>query len=115
MPLDPQALEVINLVIKSGRPAYNTLSPKEARQLFRETRPGSTPTPAEIGAVRNLSAEGPGGPIPLRLYRLLKAAPYVTTLSGLDQPWRLLQAYVPRLEVTPVMLGTNYIAYGRVA
>ena len=26
MPLDPQALEVINLVIKSGRPAYNTLS-----------------------------------------------------------------------------------------
>jgi len=69
MALDPQAQEVINLVIKSGRPAYNTLSPKEARQLFRETRPASTPTPAEIGAVRNLSADGPGGPIPLRLYR----------------------------------------------
>ena len=69
MALDPQAQEVINLVIKSGRPAYNTLSPKEARQLFRETRPGATPTPAEIGAVRNLTADGPGGPIPLRVYR----------------------------------------------
>jgi acetyl esterase/lipase len=69
MALDPQAQEVINLVIKSGRPAYNTLSPKDARQLFRETRPGSTPTPPEIGAVRNLTADGPGGPIPLRVYR----------------------------------------------
>ena len=69
MALDPQAQEVINLVIKSGRPAYNTLSPKDARQLFRETRPASTPTPPEIGAVKNLVAEGPGGPIPLRIYR----------------------------------------------
>src|SRR2546425_4617931 len=69
MALDPQAQEVINLVIKSGRPAYNTLSPKDARQLFRETRPASTPTPAEIGAVKNLNADGPGGPIPLRVYR----------------------------------------------
>ena len=69
MALDPQAQEVINLVIKSGRPAYNTLSPKEARQLFRETRPASTPTPAAIGSVRDLNAEGPGGPIPLRVYR----------------------------------------------
>src|SRR5256885_15343037 len=69
MALDPQAQEVIDLVIKSGRPAYNTLSPKDARQLFRETRPASTPTPPEIGAVRNLVAQGPGGPIPLRVYR----------------------------------------------
>ena len=69
MALDPQARNVINLVIKSGRPAYHTLSPKDARQLFRETRPASTPTPPEIGAVRNLMADGPGGPIPLRVYR----------------------------------------------
>ncbi|HEY7539018.1 MAG TPA: alpha/beta hydrolase [Methylomirabilota bacterium] len=69
MALDPQAQDVINLVIKSGRPAYNTLSPKEARQLFRETRPAATPTPAKIGAVRDLTADGPGGPIPVRVYR----------------------------------------------
>src|SRR5207245_4678771 len=69
MALDPQAQEVINLVIKSGRPAYNTLSPKDARQLFRETRPASAPTPAEIGAVKNLAADGPGRRYPLRVYR----------------------------------------------
>src|SRR3989442_15714928 len=69
MALDPQAQEVITLAIRSGRPAYHPLSPKDARRLFRETRPASTPTPPEIGAVRNLVADGPGGPIPLRVYR----------------------------------------------
>ena len=56
MGLDPQARAVIDLVAKSGRPAYHTLSPKDARQLFRETRPASTPTPPEIGAVRAVRA-----------------------------------------------------------
>ena len=63
--LDPQAKAVIELVIKSGRPAYHQLSPKDARQLFRETRPASTPTPPAIGEVKELHAEG----IPARLYR----------------------------------------------
>src|SRR5437868_9106887 len=74
MALDPQAQEVINLVIKSGRPAYNTLSPKDARQLFRETRPASTPTPPEIGAVNNFVVESAGGTIPVRVYRPVGAA-----------------------------------------
>ena len=69
MALDPQAKAVIELAIKAGRPAYHTLSPKEARQLFLETRPFSTPAPPAIGTVRNLAAEGPVGQIPLRLYR----------------------------------------------
>jgi len=60
---------VIDLVIRSGRPAYHQLSPKDARQLFRETRPASTPTPPQIGMVRDLTADGPLGPIPLRVYR----------------------------------------------
>jgi acetyl esterase len=67
--LDPQVKAVLELVIKSGRPPYHQLSPKDARQLFRETRPASTPAPPEIGLVRDLSADGPSGPIPLRLYR----------------------------------------------
>jgi acetyl esterase len=69
MALDPQAQAVIELVAKSGRPAYHTLSPKDARQLFLETRPASTPTPPQIGAVRNVVAETPQGAIPLRVYR----------------------------------------------
>jgi acetyl esterase/lipase len=69
MALDPQVQAVIELVARSGRPAYHTLSPKDARQLFLETRPASTPTPPEIGSVRNLVAETPQGAIPLRMYR----------------------------------------------
>jgi acetyl esterase len=69
MALDPQVQAVIELVAKSGRPAYHTLSPKDARQLFLETRPASTPTPPEIGSVKNVVAETPAGAIPLRVYR----------------------------------------------
>ena len=49
---------------------------------------------------------------PLRIYRLIKARPYVSTLRGLDRPWRLLSGYVTDLRVEQVMLGTNYLAYG---
>ena len=69
MALDPQAKAVIEAAAKAGRPAYHQLAPKDARQLFRETRPLSTPTPPELGSVRNLNADGPQGQIPLRVYR----------------------------------------------
>src|SRR5438034_9514340 len=67
--LDPQAKAVIDLIIKSGRPPYHQLSPKDARQMFRDTRPASTPPAPEIGAVKDLTADGPAGTIPARLYR----------------------------------------------
>ena len=63
--LDPQAKAVIDLIIKSGRPPYHQLSPKEARQMFRETRPASTPPAPEIGAVKDVAADG----VPIRLYQ----------------------------------------------
>jgi len=82
MALDPQARAVIDLVARSGRPPYNTLSPKDARQLFRETRPASTPEPPQIGAVRDVLADGRLGPIPLRVYRPAGVAAS-TALPGL--------------------------------
>src|SRR5205814_2464190 len=69
MALDPQAANVIDLVVKSGRPPYHLLSPKEARRMFLETRPASTPPAPQIGSVRDVEAEGPLGAIPLRVYR----------------------------------------------
>jgi acetyl esterase len=67
--LDPQVKAVIDLVIKSGRPSFDQLSPEAARQLFRETRPAATPPAPDIGTVKDLAADGPAGRIPLRLYR----------------------------------------------
>jgi len=68
MALDPQAANVIDLIVKSGRPPYHQLTPKDARQMFRETRPASTPPAPQIGAVRDVLTEGPQA-IPLRVYR----------------------------------------------
>jgi acetyl esterase len=65
MAVDPQVAFVLDLVIKANRPAYHTISPKEARQLFRDTRAASTPPAPTIGAVRDLSADG----VPVRVYR----------------------------------------------
>jgi acetyl esterase len=76
--LDPQAKAVIDLVIKSGRPPYHQLSPKDARQLFRDTRPASTPPAPEIGEVKDLRADQ----IPFRLYRP-KGVPASTALPAL--------------------------------
>src|SRR4029450_3278204 len=67
--LDQQAKAVREALCKRGRPAYHQLDPKDARQLFLETRPLSTPTPPEIGSVHDVVAEGPRGHIPLRVYR----------------------------------------------
>src|SRR2546428_2677327 len=80
--LDPQAKAVIDLIIKSGRPPYHQLSPKDARQLFRDTRPASTPPAPEIGAVKDLTVDGPAGTIPVRLYRP-KGVPAATMLPAL--------------------------------
>jgi acetyl esterase/lipase len=63
--LDPQAKAVIDLVIKSGRPPYHQLSPKDARQMFRDTRPASTPPAPVIGEVKDLRADG----VSIRVYR----------------------------------------------
>jgi acetyl esterase/lipase len=68
MVLDPQAANVIDLIVKSGRPPYHQLTPKDARQMFRETRPASTPPAPQIGAVRDVLTEGAQA-IPLRVYR----------------------------------------------
>ena len=76
--LDPQAKAVIDLVIKSGRPPYHQLSPKDARQMFRETRPASTPPAPEIGLVKDMVADG----VPVRLYRP-KDAPAAAALPAL--------------------------------
>ncbi len=74
MGLEREAQAVIDLTIAAGRPPYHTLSPKEARQLFRDTRGAVQPRPPEMAAVKDLTADGPHGPIPLRLYRPLGPA-----------------------------------------
>jgi len=67
--LHPDAQKVCDLIVASGRPPFETLSPPEARQAYLASRPILQPDPAPVAEVRALEATGPAGPIPLRLYR----------------------------------------------
>jgi len=69
MALDPQAKAVIDLVIKSGRPAYHTLARRTPASLFRDTRPASTPTPPQIRRGHEHGGESPNRCDPGAFYR----------------------------------------------
>jgi acetyl esterase len=73
--LHPQARALMDLMIERGVPPTHTLSPAEARRLYRERRSFTQPAPPEVAAVRELRATGPHGEIPLRLYRPRGSAP----------------------------------------
>ena len=67
--LHPQAQQVVDLIIASGRPPLETLSPPDARKAYLASKPILQPDPPPVAEVLALEAKGPAGPIPLRLYR----------------------------------------------
>src|SRR6185295_17174592 len=82
--LDPDARAFLDLVAERGVPPTHTLSPDEARRLYRERRFYAQPDPLPM-AVRALEAGTPAGPVPLRLYRpdgLPAAAPVLVYFHG---------------------------------
>ncbi len=75
MALDPESQRLIDLMAAADRPAWNTLTPEAARALYLSLRPGAQgPMPDDV-AVTDRSIAGPGGALPLRLYRPKAAAP----------------------------------------
>ena len=72
--LDPQARALIDLIAERGVPPVHTLAPEEARRLYLERRGFTQPAPQPVAEVRALTAEGPQGPVPARLYRPFGAA-----------------------------------------
>jgi acetyl esterase len=69
MTLDPDVERLLELIKASGRPALDSLPPPEARLAYKAGRAVLQPDPAEVASVRDLTVPGPGGPIPVRLYR----------------------------------------------
>ncbi len=67
--LHPQARALLDLMVERGVPPTHTLTVDEARHFYRERRRITQPAPPDLDQVQDLSAEGPGGPIALRLYR----------------------------------------------
>ena len=66
--LDPDAAFVFKAFQDAGRPAYETLSPPEAREYYRQARFVTNPEPPQLKSVNPLAIPAPHGKIPARLY-----------------------------------------------
>lgn len=69
--LHPHARALLDLITERGVPPTHTLTPAEARAVYRDRRGFTQPAPPPVASVSELAAEGPHGAIPLRLYRPL--------------------------------------------
>ncbi len=72
--LHPQARALLDLIEARAVPPTHTLSPADARALYRDRRALAQPAPQAVASVADMQAEGPHGTIPLRLYKPLPAA-----------------------------------------
>jgi acetyl esterase len=66
--LDPDAAAVFKAFQEAGRPAYETLTPKEAREFYLQARLVTNPEPPELASVQPLAIPSPAGLIPARVY-----------------------------------------------
>jgi acetyl esterase len=74
MALDPESQRLIDLMAAANRPAWNTLSPEAARELYLSLRPAAQgPRPTDVKVVDRTIA-GPAGDLPVRIYRPASAA-----------------------------------------
>jgi acetyl esterase len=73
--LHPQARALLDLLAEKGIPPTHTLTPADARRFYRERRDVTQPVAPKVAAVHALEADGPGGTIPLRMYRPIGTEP----------------------------------------
>ena len=70
--LDPDSAAVYKAFQEAGRPAYETLTPAEARAFYLQARVVTNPEPPALKSVAPLSIPSPAGAIPARLYTPMK-------------------------------------------
>jgi len=81
-------------------------SPAALRNVFAAARPGARV--ASVGAKLY-----PPAPSFLNFWVRWRVRNYVSTLEGLERPWRLLEAYVPDFALAEISyLGSGYIGGG---
>jgi acetyl esterase len=70
--LDADATAVFKAFQEAGRPAYETLTPAEARDFYLQARLITNPDPPELKSVAPLAIPSPHGLIPARIYTPMK-------------------------------------------
>ena len=78
MPLHPQAQQVIDAIRDLRLPPAHTVSPQEARENARQHQRtlNASRQITEVGNVENRIIDGPGGPLPIRIYTPTEPGPY---------------------------------------
>jgi acetyl esterase len=66
--LDPDSIAVYKAFQEAGRPPFETVTPKEARELYLAGRVATNPEPPELESAKALSIPAPHGSIPARIY-----------------------------------------------
>jgi acetyl esterase len=66
--LDTDAALVYQVFKDSGRPAYETVTPQEARELYLKGCLAASPAPPELAQIAPLAIPAPHGVIPARIY-----------------------------------------------
>ena len=84
MSLAPDDQQVLDMMKVAGRPPVPVL-PEEARRMYRASRAALQPEIPDLAELRDLSAPGPVGFIPLRLYRGIgtERGPLLAVLTSL--------------------------------
>jgi acetyl esterase/lipase len=72
--LDPQARAYLDLLASISAPPLHALDAQQARLAYKKARAIAQPAPPPVSAVSMHGADGPAGPIPLRVYRPLGSA-----------------------------------------
>jgi len=74
MPLHPEARRLLDYFAALGGPPPEELTVAEARARMRASVPAKTPEP--VGQVEDRTVPGPGGPVPIRIYRPAAPGPH---------------------------------------
>jgi acetyl esterase len=74
LPLDPDLARLLELSREANYPPFEALTPKAARAAFSASIAAMEPPPLEVASVRDLTMDGPAGPLALRVYRGLGTA-----------------------------------------
>ncbi len=68
-PLDPEAAAILQTLVENRIPEWHTLLPVEARRVYRARVDLLAGQRTEVGSVQDLTIDGPGGDLRLRVYR----------------------------------------------
>jgi acetyl esterase len=68
MPVDPQAQEILDELARFAGPPMHTLTPDQARKVAKAVS-RTLADGEDVASVEDREIPGPGGPLPIRLYR----------------------------------------------